>query len=205
MSSTDSRPVPCFDLGGVLIRICRSWREGTERAGVPWRERPAGRDFAPENALHQGYQRGHLSSAVYYERLSACWKGAYSPEEIDRIHRVWLLGAYPGVAEIIAEQVAAGPVAILSNTCIVHWEELEPMSMVHGVTHALASHEIGAVKPDDAAYHAVEQATGRSGSGIVFFDDSPTNIAAAQARGWVAHHIDHDVDSTAAQLRALLV
>lgn len=44
------------------------------------------------------------------------------------------------------------------------------------------------MKPDPGIYDALEQATGFSGSDLIFADDRADNIAAARARGWQAHH-----------------
>ena len=38
MTSNATPPsLVCFDLGGVVIRICRSWEEGCAAAGLPLR------------------------------------------------------------------------------------------------------------------------------------------------------------------------
>ena len=54
----------CFDLGGVIVRICRSWEEGCHRAGVSLRDHDR---FMHDNhraarAHHTDqHQCGHLS------------------------------------------------------------------------------------------------------------------------------------------------
>lgn len=42
-------------------------------------------------------------------------------------------------------------------------------------------------KPDPRIYEIVEERSGRSGKQLFFTDDNPDNIAAARARGWIAH------------------
>ena len=64
------------------------------------------------------------------------------------------------------------------------WPALAP------VHHLLASHLIGAVKPDAQAYRAVEEAAGVRGESILFFDDMPENVAGARAVGWQAALVD---------------
>lgn len=197
------RLLPCFDLGGVLIRICRSWPEGAAQAGVPVRQRPA-RDMAQESALHRDYQSGRLAQQDYFRRLSAHWQGAYSPGEIEAIHRAWLYGPYPGVTALIEALAARGPVAALSNTSSQHWAMLRTLPVVQAIPVALASQEIGAMKPESAAYEAVERATGRRGEEILFFDDAPANLEAAAARGWQTVQVDPLVPCTAPALRQAL-
>lgn len=52
------------------------------------------------------------------------------------------------------------------------------------------SGHLGVLKPDPAIYAVVEAATGLAGPEILFADDRPANIDAAQARGWRAHLFD---------------
>ena len=46
------------------------------------------------------------------------------------------------------------------------------------------------IKPDPAIYAAVERDCGIAPGGLIFVDDRPENIAAAQARGWQVHLFD---------------
>lgn len=46
------------------------------------------------------------------------------------------------------------------------------------------------IKPEAAIYQALEDKTGLSGADLLFADDLPQNIAAAQARGWKGHLFD---------------
>ena len=52
------------------------------------------------------------------------------------------------------------------------------------------SGEMGMVKPDPAIYAAVEADCGIAPDRLFFTDDRADNIAAARARGWVAHRFD---------------
>ena len=59
------------------------------------------------------------------------------------------------------------------------------------------------MKPDAAIFGAVEDATGRRGDEILFFDDLPANVEGARAHGWRAVLIDPDGDPAAQVLTAL--
>jgi HAD superfamily hydrolase (TIGR01509 family) len=48
------------------------------------------------------------------------------------------------------------------------------------------SSEIGALKPTEAAFEAVEARLGLAGGAVLFFDDGPANVEAARRRGWDA-------------------
>ncbi len=49
------------------------------------------------------------------------------------------------------------------------------------------SGHLGMIKPDPAIFAAVEAGSGVAPAGLIFTDDRPDNIAAAQARGWQTH------------------
>ena len=59
----------CFDLGGVIIRICRTWAEGCTAAGVAVR---CGTEaIAAHGDLHDEHQLGRIDGAAYARGLSA--------------------------------------------------------------------------------------------------------------------------------------
>ena len=81
MSRSTSPRVVCFDLGGVLVRICRSWDEACVQAQLPFRDALA---FASEamrtrrKDVVDRYQRGDLESDLYYAELSLAVDRLYS-------------------------------------------------------------------------------------------------------------------------------
>lgn len=196
------RPLVCFDLGGVLVRICRDWTEGCAAAGVP--VRPFDADEAHHARRHDlvmRLQRGELDGPDFHEAMSDLLDRVWSPDEIARIDAAWLLGEYEGTAAFIHDLHAQGfETACLSNTSHDHWGPLRGYANVGALRHQHASHLLGLVKPDEAIYRRFEDLVGRPSHEIVFFDDLPENVAAAQARGWRAVRIDHAGD-TAAQMR----
>jgi putative hydrolase of the HAD superfamily len=193
-----------FDLGGVVVRICRSWTEGCRAAGV---EPRTGCDAAvggpAMRALVDRHQRGAVACDAFF-RESAALLGAHTPGEVERVHRAWILGDYPGVADAIDRIHAAGlATSCLSNTNASHWEQLRlsPAFMRIGSRHA--SHLLGLAKPNPAIYRAFEREVGAGAGSLVLFDDLPENVAAARACGWTAFEVDHAGD-TAAQVTAAL-
>lgn len=204
----------CFDWGGVVLRICRSWEEGCAAAGLPVREGSVTPEIRAARKKHADeHQLGLIECATFYERASAATGGRYTPDEVRRIHDAWLVGEYPGVATLIDELAALPRVTtgLLSNTNHAHWVRHHPRQdgspgdfpTVHRLAHRHASHIMRLAKPDAAIYRAFERATGVAGAHILFFDDLPDNIDAARSIGWHAVRIDHTGD-TAAQMRAAL-
>lgn len=214
--SESSIRVVCFDLGGVVVRICRSWEEACARAGVPIREpsKFALQQFAQQrHSLVDLYQTGRLECDAYWRAIAQATGGLYSPEEVERVHSAWTMEDYPGVADLIADLNRREGVltACLSNTNPRHWAILrgdrspcEPGSpAIAGLRRTLVSHELGLAKPDAAIYAAAERALDARPPEILFFDDLEENTRAAAQRGWRTVTIDHQRD-TAAQMRSHL-
>ncbi len=194
----------CFDLGGVLVRICRSWREGCERAGLPVYgdlDTPEAR-AARTHWAHQ-YQLGRIDCGTFARGLSDAVGGRYTPEQVRAIHDAWIIAEYPGVAGLLRRlnESVGLTTAILSNTNHGHWQRLLPgasggeFSSLGLVRHPHASHLLGLAKPDPAIYRVIERRTGVARGDVLFFDDLDENIAAARACGWRAEQIDHAGDT----------
>lgn len=199
--------VVCFDAGGVLVRICRSWEEGCAAVGLDVRARDESETARrARRAANADYQAGRIDEAHFY-RVMADASGAYTPEEIQLVHDAWIIDEYDGVRALVDDlhADASTTTAVLSNTNASHWHQMGPQRsmVVRDVHHPHASHLLGHVKPDEAIYRAFERATGFAPEQILLFDDLPDNVNAAQSAGWKAHLIDHEGD-TAAQMRAHL-
>ncbi len=204
-----------FDLGGVLVRIVRSWTEAHAAAGLPPHSICEAEAFdRARRELAQAHQVGAITPSEYYAGIARVSRGAYTAEHAEAILTAWQSEEYPGVdAVVTAIEDAGAETGALSNTNAAHWAVLRPdvsgaasaprFPTVARLRHAHASHLLRLAKPDPAIYGAFEGATGFAASDILFFDDLEENVAAAQARGWRAEVIDHAGD-TASQLQAHL-
>lgn len=196
----------CFDLGGVLVRICRSWQEVCDAAGFDMRiacnnGHPAV-DGWQELSVQLGL--GLIDEATWATRISELIDGAYSPDELRMLHQAVLLGEYDGVCEVIDSLHEVGiETAALSNTNHAHWEQLLEYPAISRLHHRHASHLLGLHKPDQAIYRAFEQHVNYRGNEILFFDDLPENVASAQAVGWNAVQIDYRGNTAEQFLTAL--
>jgi FMN phosphatase YigB (HAD superfamily) len=209
--------VVCFDLGGVLVRICRSWPEACGVAGIDVRGESAGEAHGlARQQLMDRFGTGALNEAEWVRRLSTALGACYSVDELMRIHHAWTRAEYEGAARLIDDLHDAGiPTACLSNTNHSHWARLvhhdgqqalagaPEYPAVMRLRQRFASHLMGLAKPDPAIYRAFEKATGWTGRQILFFDDLPENVAAARAVGWNAELVDPHTE-TVPQLRSAL-
>ncbi|MDX2115676.1 MAG: HAD family phosphatase [Planctomycetota bacterium] len=211
---TEKPRAVCVDLGGVVVRICRSWEEACARAGV---RAPDAQRFHDETLavrrrqLVDLYQTGRIDCAAFWSGLAEATGRAHTPREVRMVHEAWTMEDYPGVRELIDDLNSAGRItACLSNTNHAHWEILRGAAAPAPASPAIArlrthmvSHKLGAAKPDERIYQLAESTLGLPADAIVFFDDLEENVHAAARRGWSAHLIDHTGD-TAAQMRAHL-
>jgi len=205
---TLARPlVLCLDLGGVVVRICRSWGEACERAGValPTGD-PATMAVRSHTiaSLETSLQRGELSFDEFAASLAALL-GTVSAAEVARVHDAVIVGDYPGMRELLTRVAESGiRVACLSNTNARHWEQMRTTSEAfRAIAHPHASHTMRLCKPDPRIYEAFERAMSCAAPEILFVDDLHENVAAARARGWRATRIDPSGDTAAQVARAL--
>lgn len=196
----------CFDLGGVVVRICRTWAEGCAAAGLDVRaELPASKEMAAAwTNIGKAYQCGRISGDKFAQLLSDAMNGLYTPAEVHAINDAWIIEDYPGIGGLIDElHTLDYDTGVLSNTSHEHWENRLQTEVICRTTHRVASHLVGVMKPGTAIYEAMENACGYRGQQIIFFDDLPENIDGAHAMGWHAHRIDPTGDP-ATQMRTHL-
>ncbi len=209
--------IVCFDLGGVLLRICRSWPEACHAAGVQARNEPPHRAADDKRReISDRHGTGDISLEEWATAVSEALQAAYSPDELKRIHRAWLQEEYPGALDLIEDLHRSGvATACLSNTNEAHWARLvhrqgaRPLDgppeypAILRLKQHFASHLMRLAKPDPAIYERFEHLTGHAGKSVLFFDDTRDNVVAARARGWQAEWVDVREDPVA-QMREYL-
>lgn len=199
--------VVCFDLGGVIIRIQRTWVDTCRAVGLDVRDGVHDEALVmAARSVAEAFGTGAIAEDRWGEEMTAAFRGLYSREELVRIHEGWILDEYPGVVDVIStlNRVDGLVTACLSNTNARHWRLMhERYPAFNLIQHRHASHLFGAAKPDRTIYRAFERAMECSGPSILFFDDLKENVEAARALGWQAELIDPDGD-TAGQIRDAL-
>lgn len=197
----------CFDLGGVLIRLCDGWDHACRRAGVTPSKPITDEDIGRVIPLVYQEEVGALASGQFFEEAAPHL--GLSPEDTRAMSDAWLCGAFPGIDPLIdAVNDAGHTTACLSNTNDNHWQAMmDPAHTnglpLHKLDHRFASQLVRERKPNAAIYRHVEKVTGVPGSSILFFDDSRENIDAADSLGWQTCHVT-DPDDPAAQMTAHL-
>ncbi|HIE64775.1 MAG: HAD family phosphatase [Nitrospira sp.] len=175
-----------FDVGRVLVDF--SYQDlfaflrdnGAEVKGI--------KDFVEKTDL-LSYEYGHLSGESFIDNINDLLK---SPLDRDRLTEKWVYIFKP-ICKMQALALALRNrfgVYLLSNTSALHWDYLLTECRLDKISDgALASFEVGAVKPEEKIFREAEKRFNLRPETTLFIDDLETNIAGAIACGW--HGIHH--------------
>ncbi len=172
-----------FDLGGVLLPFDRERRIAAlvERTGA---SADAARAFMALD-LHRRLDLGEATEFDVAAEFTAFFGSRISPVEASDLlcsvfeppnRELWAL------ADRLRRRAVVGGFSDNPSLVVQVFPDdafLEPLFL---------SCEIGACKPSDAAFEAVEAALGVAAQQILFIDDTLANVEAARARGWDAIH-----------------
>lgn len=197
----------CFDWGGVILRICRTWEEGCKAAGIKVPNKKVSKKCMTKlDSLAKRYHTGQMSDKAFFRAIAKESEEAHSIEDIAAVHHAWLIEEYDGIDDLIDELNSFSDLstALFSNTNATHWARMEEdFPAASRIEHIHGSHLFGLAKPDEKAFAAFERRVGAAGNQVLFFDDTPEHIEGAKAFGWCAELIDHSGD-TVSQMRAIL-
>ncbi len=181
-----------FDLGGVIVNIHHTFTDCVCSLGLPVFPKPIEKSKEGRLRLLAQYQSGDMSLLTYCQRLHIILERVYSVGQLSRIHRAQIIGLHDmkKTASLFTRLQKKGyEIAILSNTCDIHWQKIIEYMPILNVDYYFLSFEMCTTKPLPQYYHQVERETGNVTTDILFFDDSHENVIAAGDRGWHAHQI----------------
>ena len=174
-----------LDMGGVLVEL------GGER---PFLEMIGG-DIAAEEMWRRwlaspavrAHETGRLDTASFAEQAVREFGLAVSPGRFLEHFTGWLQGPFEGAHDLLEELSGRHRTAILTNISPVHWPIAESYGLFEKVERVVASHRIGAIKPDRDFFEMALAELAASASDAVFFDDNFVNVEGARACGIEAH------------------
>lgn len=175
-----------FDLGGVLIEntvfdaLQRLLPQPLDTATL--RER-----WLRSTAVRQ-FELGRIPTAEFAERFVEEWGIAMAHDDFIAAFTAWPKGYYAGAREWLQRLRPSYRVACLSNSNAVHWAKLGGFESEFDL--ALSSHLMGEIKPDRAVFMRALDECGATPEQVVFFDDSLSNVEAAQALGIRTFHVE---------------
>ena len=194
-----------FDFGGVLITpITNQVGEVAERHGVPMAtmlEILLGPHASGDHPWHRA-ERGEMAVAGIQAELQP-WADPFGVtldgDELDALMRV---GGYdkvaPMIAKVAALKAAGVATGLLTNTFAEYRPTLERELCLDDFTVVVESYAVRARKPEPAIYEATREMLGVAHEDIVYLDDFPQNIIAADAFGWRTIHVTEPLAAIAA-------
>jgi putative hydrolase of the HAD superfamily len=168
-----------FDLGGVIINfnigVMGQWTGlSSDAFWRRWLKSEAVRDF----------ESGKTGRHTFARELTAEFDLPVSPQEFLTIYRTWHKGLYPEARPLLEALAPQYTLACLSNINEIIWAD---MLCEQGIDrlfrYRFASHEMGCLKPDPEAYAYLLREVPFEKEEILFLDDNPVNVEAAQAFG----------------------
>jgi 2-haloacid dehalogenase len=180
------RPVAIvFDLGGVLIDWNPRYLYNRFFPGDPQAlERfLAEIDFFAWNVVQDA---GRPFEQAIREQAARFPAYAELIRAYDTHYEETVAGPIQPVVEIMADLRQAGyPLYALSNWPLEKFVRVRPrFAFLDWFEQILVSGEVGVVKPDPRIYAILLERIGRPAGECIFIDDSPVNIAGAQALGF---------------------
>lgn len=180
-----------LDLGGVLLYLEpeRQLREMSALFGAEYRSYIEGRDG---DASHQDFERGALSASEFRDALSRALGADPAQTEFESASSSIIGPFISANVETVARLRGKVRLFLLSNTNALHAPQFEAQFERECPSHgrfrnffefAHYSHELGARKPDAAAFQAVLDRHKLTASRVLFVDDNRANIDAAKALG----------------------
>ncbi len=208
MTARSAIQLVCFDLGGVVVRICPDLPAALANVDVPvdvdWASLLSEQEQA--RRVVRDVETGRIDMPTVCRAVGPLLN--VTAEQVMEAVDHWILEVYPGIGELIDALRANGiTTCCLSNTNAHHWAQMmaDPQyrNVLDKLDHRFASHLLGLVKPEAAIFEHVEQTLNLPGEAIAYFDDTPGHITAARQRGWCGHAIDPDNDPPAQIITAL--
>lgn len=152
-------------------------------------------------AVYPAFERGELTEEQYWAHHAALGVEV-DPAAFHAVRRAgtrWL----PGMAALLAD--LEGKVRRVGASNYPVWiEELIAGPLAGRLDEVLASHHLGARKPDHVFYERLLERLGRAASEVAFIDDREVNVVAARELGLPAHHVVSDDPEAAVGIRRWL-
>jgi HAD superfamily hydrolase (TIGR01509 family) len=175
-----------FDVGGVLIQ----WDDEVAFARIARRYGlDLGQTSRVLSGLRNSLQTGQLTLHEFWSRFAhrfdlaipEDWRTLWVSELARRAQP--RRGIQILAADLRRQGVRTG---VFSNTDASHWSFFRSRGWLAGFSPGIASFQLGAVKPDLAAFQRASRRLPTHSGPPVFIDDRLVNVRAARRSGWDA-------------------
>ncbi len=175
-----------FDLGNVLIpfdysRLLNKLNEIDEGLGERFAKR-----YKENYHVHRGLEKSEISEEEFLKIMREWTEGKVGDEEF-LVYYSDLFTEDKEVSSLLPLLEKDYLLVLLSNTNAIHkkygWENY---GFLKYFDKMILSHEVGAVKPEEKIYRAVEKFTKASPEEHLYIDDIEEYTEAAKKLGWDA-------------------
>ncbi|MFO7525906.1 MAG: HAD family phosphatase [Ignavibacteriaceae bacterium] len=133
---------------------------------------------------HRDFERGDISDKDFVDMMLKVIDNKIDSETFKRFYSE-IFTFNQNVIDLLPEIKKNYPLFLLSNTNAIHqqygWKEFP---FIQHFEKLILSYEVGAVKPEEKIYRAVEAATGFPPEEHIFIDDIADYAEAARKLGW---------------------
>jgi glucose-1-phosphatase len=170
-----------FDLGRVLVNI--DFNAFPRVLGIERNHT----NHVDEKAIEQlaiQYETGRIGTEQFFGSMDEVFKGKYTREQLVNAWNAIIQEENSAIVPIVDAIQARYQTAILSNTSPTHFQKSrDSAAIVKRFSKFYLSFQIGASKPNLAVYQYVIRDLSVEPSSLLFIDDIPENVAAAQKCG----------------------
>ena len=176
-----------FDLGGVLLevvqpRIFHHLQQLTNIPAVTIEHKLKGAPFFREDFMVKEFTPSEIT-----ERVNEVLGQKLGEVDVVAALNAELGAEISATADLLPTLQRKAKVGCLSNTNSIHWDKLlSSYTFMQSFDRRFASQILGCSKPGKDIYEKVAANLGTHPREILFFDDKPENVEAAQRLGWHA-------------------
>ena len=138
--------------------------------------------------FHRNFERGNISEENFIKRMLEILNHKIDGDTFCKFYAD-IFEVNEDVAALLPKLKESYKLMLLSNTDPIHkkygWEHYD---FLQHFDELILSHEVGAVKPEEEIYRAVEKASGAPSEEHIFIDDIEKYVAAAKSLGWDGIH-----------------
>jgi len=132
----------------------------------------------------RAFETGRVGPDIFADQLIAELGLPVGRQEFLAAFTAWPKRVFPGAVDVVRRISPQYVRATLCNTNVLHWPRfVEEMGLGNLFEHHFASHLMGKLKPDREVFEHVAAALACEPSAILFLDDQPLNVEAAQSLG----------------------
>ena len=147
----------------------------------------------------QAFERGDIAADTFLSSLAQALGMHEDPLDFRQRFLDWHPRLYASVEALISSLAAECRLALLSNTNVLHWDQINiQTSVFRHFEHVFLSYEIRRCKPEPGAFDIVLERISVAPANILFLDDMEQNIAAARRAGLRAVQVNGSTEVLAA-------